>query len=343
MAPASPAPPLLPGIRVLDLGTDVAGAYCALQFAKFGADVDRFSDAPAPTGWAVYLDAYLHAGKNRVRGPSGLPEAVGAYDVVIGEPDAPWAELAPHLRDGAVTATVDPFGETGPYRDWKGTELVFASAGGATGYTRADDGRPVFGFGHRYEMLAGLYLFTAACAALGGADGPGEPRVPALRVSAMETVASVLPYLTTQYVYNGSLSTVEQSGPRYTGACDDGYVVIYAGGPWADMVTLFQRPDLAGDARFETQGERFRNEAELGRMFAEWCGARTVAEVVAAADAANVAICPAVGLAGVLEDEQLALRDGWEPIEVPGAGTGRAPREPYVVNRWRTARTKENA
>jgi crotonobetainyl-CoA:carnitine CoA-transferase CaiB-like acyl-CoA transferase len=333
---------------VLDLTTDVAGAYCALQFAKCGADVDRIDGDEPPSGWAVYLDAYLHAGKNRTRGGrdlAGLQAAAGAYDAVIGDPDLPWADLAGHLRDGAVTATVDPFGETGPYRDWRGTELVFASAGGATGYTRAPDGEPVFGFGHRYEMLAGLYLFTAACAALGGEPGPGEPRVPAIRVSAMETVASVLPYLTTQYVYNGSLSTVEQSGPRYTGACRDGYVVIYAGGPWTDIVAMFERPELDGDARFATPGARFRNEAELGRMFADWCGARTVAEVVAAADRANVAICPAVGLADVLGDEQLALRDGWEPVEVPGVGTGRAPREPYVVNRWRTAgiAAKENA
>lgn len=322
-------PRLLAGIRVLDLSTEVPGAYCALQFAQAGAEVDRPAAAAPPED--PVLDAYLHDGKRR-----RAPDATGAYDVVIGEPDLDWAALAP--RPGAVTATVDPFGADGPYRDWHGTELIYASAGGATGYTRAPGGQPVYGFGHRYEMLAGLYLFSAACAALGGDHDGAE--VPMLRVSVLETVASVLPYLTTQYAYNGSLSTVEQSGPRYTGTCRDGYVVFYAGGPWTDIVAMFARPELSDDPRFAEQGARFRNEAELGRMFAAWCAERTVAQVVAEADRTNVAICPAVGPAEVLEDEQLALRRAWRTVEVPSAGAGRAPREPYVVDR---RRTKESA
>lgn len=341
------APRLLAGTRVLDLSTEIPGAYCALQFVQAGAEVDRLDDVGQTlSGWDAILDAYLHDGKRRRTGraAAAIEDMVGDVDVVIGEPDLPWIDLAPRLRADAVTATVDPFGEDGPYRNWRGTELIYASAGGATGYTRAPDGQPVYGFGHRYEMLAGLYLFTAACAVLGGNQRPGESaKVPMLRVSVLETVASVLPYLTTQYAYNGSASTVEQSGPRYTGTCRDGYVVIYAGGPWSDIVAMFEQPELTDDPRFAESGARFRNEAELGRMLDAWCRERTVAQVLAAADRANVAISPAVALSDVLDDEQLALRHAWHSVEVPSVGVGRAPREAYVVDRWRTGMARKES
>ena len=103
-----------------------------------------------------------------------------------------------------------------PRHGWHMPEMVPASLGGAASYTHTDEGRPVYGNGHRFQYLAGQYLLRGAdrddrntyrwASTTRAPPGPGPCR---------RGCRALLPYGTTQYAYNGTAPTVERSGPRF--------------------------------------------------------------------------------------------------------------------------------
>ncbi len=284
---------LLTHLAVLETGQSPAIRYCGRLLSLAGARVDY---APAARGekFADAVEDYLDHGKR----PSGAPSR--DYDIVIGDPDSPWEDIAPQV----VTGTVDPFTHTGSRAGWSPSEMVLASVGGSTNYTRTSDGTPVYGFGRRFQYLAGTYLYTAIVSML-GVEPPAAPTHPRVRVANDEVVTALLPYGTTQYAYNGTATTVEQSGPRFVAACVDGYLCVYAGGSWSDQAKLLGDLVDPDDPRFTAIGSRFAHADELGRLIQTWTENRTVGEAVRAADAASVAVAPCYELADALADASL--------------------------------------
>ncbi|MGQ2912188.1 CoA transferase [Aeromicrobium sp.] len=299
-------------VQVLDAGTTPAARYCGWLFVQNGATVvDAGTHGPQVPPEAV---AFLDTGKTS-------SPVDGAYDVVL--IDAGSADVA-DVAAGALTGRVDTFGPDGPRAHWQADELVLAALGGAAGYTRGRDGAPVYGFGLRYQYLAGLYLYLGLTAAL---SDPASPTGREISVSELETVASLLPYATTQYAYNGSESILEQSGPRFVVGCTDGWLVVYAGLAWPALVGMLGRDDLANDERFVALDVRFRHVQELGEVFEAWGVGLTVAEALAAATAHDVAATAVRSPAEVLADEELAARGTWHDVD----GGGLAPSLPYLV------------
>lgn len=305
-------------VRVLDAGTSPASRYCGWLFVQNGATVvDAGSHGPQVTPEAAdFLDTGKAAGS-----PDGALD--GTFDVVLVDAGTP-EDLLQRVEGATVTGRVDRYGPVGPRADWQADELVLAALGGAAAYTRGRDGAPVYGFGLRYQYLAGLYLYLGLTAAL--AD-EGAPAGREIAVSELETVASLLPYATTQFAYNGSESILEQSGPRFVVGCADGWLVVYAGLAWPALVGMLDRPDLADDERFVALDVRFRHVAELGALFDDWGAQRTVAEALAAATEHDVAATAVRSPAEVLADEELAARGTWHPVD----GGGVAPSLPYLV------------
>lgn len=287
---------LLQRLSVLEAGESPAVRYCGRLLSLAGADVDY--DATArhrrpPTA----VDDYLDHGKRPLESPDA---SAGGYDLVIGDPEYDWDGLPGEV----VTGTVDPFSATGSRAAWTASEMVLASIGGSTNYTMASDGTPVYGFGRRFQYLAGTDLYTALVSLL-GVEPPARPVHPRVRVANDEVVTALLPYGTTQYAYNGTTTTVEQSGPRFVAACSDGYLCVYAGGSWADQAELLGDIVDPEDPRFTAIGSRFAHAEELGELIQKWSGNHTVAEAVRAADAASVAVAPCYELADAVADASL--------------------------------------
>jgi crotonobetainyl-CoA:carnitine CoA-transferase CaiB-like acyl-CoA transferase len=339
-ARSSDAPLLLNGVDVVDACRRPSGAYCALLFAQAGAHVHRFCTGESGPIDDPVTDAFLGAGKAMITVASlaepAARDRLRAATVVLAEPEFPW-QLVTADRDGApITVTIEPFG-AGPYGDWVGGELVYASLGGATSYTRSRSGVPMYGCGNRYQYLAGLYAFIAAVAALGDEAVPIDP-LPWIRVSNLEAVVSLLPYPTTQFAYNGTVLTSESGGLRFVTACVDGWVVTYVGGPWRKTATLLGRDDLVDDPRFVSEGVRFEHADVIASLVVAWTAERTVADALAAAERVSVAMAPVMSPGELLADEQLAARDAWEDVSAGSLGSGRAPRGAPIFDGRRLAR-----
>lgn len=328
---------MLEGLTVIEVGEEPAVRFCGWLFAMNGATVVRLAEpgpgSPHADSWSEH---YLNARKSLV-----LPDAPHAArhaestsdaDVVIGDPDTDWSQF-----DGnrSVTGTVDGFGVDGPYANWQGNELVYATLGGASGYTFTREGTPVYGYGDRYQYLAGMYLYQAVCACLLQADlnkgGPEAATVPRVRISNFESVVSLLPYLTTQYEYNGVESTTEQSGPRFVSQCKDGFIVVYAGFAWEPIATTLERPDLLTDERFVENGARFDNILALGEVLDEWSATRSVEQACSAGREHNVAITEVRDPEAALREESLSRRGAWYDLAVDSRD-GRIPAMPYTAD-----------
>ena len=146
---------LLEGLRVVDLSTDVAGAYGAKLLASYGANVikvegpdgdptRRLASIEPGNPNAGILFAYLNTAKRSVvldasdaLQREALLALLATADVVV-ESGAPgdWAARGVDLdalraeRPALVVCSVTPFGQTGPRAGWKATALTSFAAGG---------------------------------------------------------------------------------------------------------------------------------------------------------------------------------------------------------------------
>ncbi|MFE2218227.1 CoA transferase [Streptomyces canus] len=323
-------------LTVIDYASGAAGSFAAMLFCQGGATVYKVRTGDKPeTDDAIFTDAYLNSGKIVVSAEDE-PGLRSTVDVAIADPEHDWAAYLDGRRV-PVTGTVHSAGPDGPKSDWHLNEMMIATLGGATVYSVTADGTPAFGFGERYQRVAGMYLYTALLAVLH--EGSAARAFPQVQVSELETVVSLLGYSTTQFAYNGSDALVGQAGPRYTLRCTDGYIVLGANGEWANLTKLFSDPELATDPRFLTQGARFEHAHILGRMVTEWAAAKSVAEAIEVAAACTVPVVPLASTQSLLDDDHLRQRDAWETVEVPGRSRGRAPRAAALFNGRRLSRS----
>jgi crotonobetainyl-CoA:carnitine CoA-transferase CaiB-like acyl-CoA transferase len=112
----------LRGLRVVELASSIPAAWCGRQFAQWGADVVARSDSPLrsepPIADGVsLLWLYVSEGKRLV----GDPAIAGADVVIADHPvDAP----------DAVVVLITPFGTSGPYASYQGTDLIVQALSG---------------------------------------------------------------------------------------------------------------------------------------------------------------------------------------------------------------------
>lgn len=323
--------------KIIEIGEEPAVRFCGWLFAMNGAVVTRLAQndkkTPRSDSWSdTYLNTQKTLSDPRSLSKKAYEQLVTDSDIVIADPDIDWT---PFSGVRAITGTVDPFAVDGPYANWQGTELIYATLGGATGYTFTRDDLPVYGYGDRFQYLAGMYLYQSLCACLLQADLTGQTTgisaSPRVRVSNFESVVSLLPYLTTQYEYNGAESTKEQSGPRFVNQCTDGFVVVYAGSSWAPIARALDRIDLLEDPRFVDNGARFENMVALEKILDEWASTKTVADACRAGEHHNVAITAIRSPEAALDEASLDQRGAWYGFDMNGR-RARVPTMPYTVD-----------
>jgi crotonobetainyl-CoA:carnitine CoA-transferase CaiB-like acyl-CoA transferase len=195
---------MLDGIRVIDLSTDVAGAFATRLFAVYGADVIVVEppgghsirsippravgiDSDAEDADAGILGAYLHAGKRSIVLDLDSPEDCATLDRLISSSDAvvethtPGAlatrgidlEAAMERQPSLVVTSITPYGQDGPRAHWRATSLTAAAAGGEMSLCGEPDLVPLKTAGHQAYYQGGLHGFSATAMALLAAKRSG--------------------------------------------------------------------------------------------------------------------------------------------------------------------------
>ena len=184
----------LSGIRVLDFTYHIAGPYCTKLLADFGAevlkveppgggDVSRrlgpfLNDEPNPEASGMFL--YLNTNKQSVtlnletEAGRTMARRLAAESDVIVENFAPGALASlglgyddlSALNPRVVMVSISPFGQDGPWRDWKADEVNLHAISGLMQITGDPEREPLKNGGHQALYNTGINAFTGALMAI---------------------------------------------------------------------------------------------------------------------------------------------------------------------------------
>ena len=307
----------LEGLKVLELGTLIAGPYCARLMAEFGADVVKV-EAPGE-GDPLRKWRKLHEGnslwwyaqaRNKKSVAINLREAEGqavvrrlaaAADIVV-ENFRPgtmerWGlghEALAASNPGLIMVRLSGYGQSGPYRDRPGFGAIGESMGGMRYITGYPDRAPVRVGISIGDSLAALFGAIGALMALHhrGRTGKGQVVDVALYEAVFAMMESMLPeYGHDGYVRERAGSALPGIAPSNTYPCLGGkYVVIGANGDsiFKRMMRTIGRPDLADDPSLATNDGRVARADELDAAIAEWTARHELDEILAALEKAEV-------------------------------------------------------
>jgi crotonobetainyl-CoA:carnitine CoA-transferase CaiB-like acyl-CoA transferase len=342
-------------IRVVDLTHHIAGPYCTKMLADYGAEVIKVEppwgdparrlgpfagDDPGPERSGLFL----HLNTNKLSVTLNLKTATGVAilrrlitdaDILVNnfpprvmpslglDDDALWA-LNPRL----IVTHITNFGRTGPYREYRASDLIFYAMGGSMQSTGLADREPV-------RLADGLMLYhggnTAAAVTLAtyvGARRQGRGR--SIDVSLFETQAGGADRRATEllsYEYHGLTSERAEliAGILPAGyfPASDGYVYFMVLNLWWPRVArMLGRPDLLADPAWTTPDGLFNPAAkeDLDVLFYVWVAERTKAQVMAEAQAARVAGTAVNDVADLLADPHFRARGFWAEYDHPVVG-----------------------
>ena len=232
-------------------------------------------------------------------------------------------EALKRINPALVMTSITPFGQTGPYRNYKATDFgVFAMSGRM--YVHGLPERAPLPYAHDvvwYQVGA-----TAAAATLGGLfvsslQGVGQQ----VDVSSLETLVGNVDSRSLFYEYTGAKTSRERwpgGIPQGAYPCQDGYVVMGVGYDlyFRRLCDAMGRPDIAQDPRFAESAARSRNAEEFDALFIEWLMQHTKREVFELCQAHKVMCAPVLSFGELMEDPQLKARRFFSRTEHPEVG-----------------------
>ena len=346
MSDASP----LVGIRVIEMGSLIAGPYCGQLLGDLGAEVIKIEapnqgDALRDWGrqtkdgkgvwWAslarnkqsVTLDLRQEEGQKLAR------ELIMEADVLIENfrPGtlAKWNLGPEELRKQhprLVVAQVSGFGQDGPYSQRAGYAAIGEAMGGLRYLVGYPDRQPVRVGLSLGDSLAGLYSALGVVTALYERGRSGQGQI--VDTSIYESVLAVTESLLADFAVFDVIR--ERTGPILPGlapsnaypAKDQRSVIIAA-----NQDTVFRRltfamgkPELADDPRFATHIARGEHQSEIDEIVAAWSAQHDSGELIAMLNELGV---PAGGIntaREILADPQVQARGSVSWVSADGIG-----------------------
>jgi len=338
----------LAGSRVLELGSTIAGPFCARLFADFGADIVKVEPREGDTvrtmgahrdGVSLYAASILRNKRlicvdmKSARGQTMVRDLAAASDAVI-ENFRPgtlekWGlgyDDLSRANPRIVLIRISGYGQTGPYRERPGYGVIGEAVGGLREMT-GDPDRPPARVGVALtDCIAALYAAFGGAMALmeAGRTGRGQCVDVALYESAFSFMEPHVPaFAALGIVPKRAGSSLPLHAPNNlypTG--DDRYIHIAAGNEaiFRRLCAAMARPELADDPRFADAHSRKRNVAELDAAIGAWTGSRTLVDANEALRANDVPATPIYTMADIFADPQYAARDMLLEVPEPTLG-----------------------
>ena len=297
-------PGILDGVRVLESGGHVSAPFCAKLLADYGADVIKVErpgwgdearrmgpfvgDDPHPDKSIPFL--YLNTNKRGITldpatdaGAKLLAELIESADVLVENfppGEKPSAELEIEKLasrfPSLIVASITPFGQTGPYRNYEATDIVVAAMSGLMYHSGDSDREPLRNALNQSFYVAGINAAVATTAALFQRMSTGLGQ--SIDVSTVECLASHLVQAMPYYSYMGAIKgrrPMRGSGFEELMPARDGYVIpsVQGSQPWSTVADLIGVPELH-DERFASGSGRIEYGEEIYQLLtkglAEW-------------------------------------------------------------------------
>jgi len=341
----------LDGVRIVDLTQVMGGPFCTMQLADLGADVIKVEppagDLSRRMGGAELEMAgddnapFFALNRNkrsivldltRERDHTVFVALARTADVLVesfrpgvtrrlGVDYDAMAGINPRL----IYASISGFGQTGPYANRPGFDLIAQGMSGIMSVTGEPDGTPVKCGVPIADLAVGLIAANGVLAALVAREKTGRGQY--IDTSLFEAALAMSVWETTEYWATGNApramgSAHRLSAPYQAFRTSDGYITLAALTPvqWLELCATLDRPALARDPRFETNAGRMANRPALVCEIEAALAARTTAEWVDRLIAAGVPAGPIHDFAQVFADPHTRERRMVEDVEHPVAG-----------------------
>lgn len=368
----------LDGFRVLDLTQHLCGPYCTKLLADFGCDVIKIERpdsgdlarrlGPFKNGDAKGDDrhleksgtfAYLNTNKrsltldlSRPAGRDVFFELLATADLVVenfrpgvmDELGVGHAELRAR-RPEASLLSISNFGQTGPYRDWAGSELVLFAMGGEMYSMGVAEREPIKMAGTAALFQAGAAAAVAAVGALfsdparGLQGGDGEHLDVAIYEAQFASVdrrhATVIGYQYTGRVKRRSPMQSATGFPSGVYPCADGFVEITGGGRWwPGTVRMLGSPEELSGPEWRQPGANLRPDLKerFDVIFYPWLAQRSKRQVWEEAEQAHILAGPLYTVEDLFSDPVIQQRGFFVDCERPQLGRFTMPGRPFIMS-----------
>ena len=343
------------GVKVLELGTLIAGPFCTRILGEFGADVVKVESPDG--GDPLRQWRKLHQGTSlwwsvQARNKKSLtanlkhPEGLAIVRQLAAEADIVVENFRPGVLEklglgwdvlsaanpGLVMVRLSGFGQTGPYKDRPGFGAIGESMGGL---------RYITGFPDRPPVRTGISIgdsIAALWAAIGGLmalrhrevnGGVGQVVDVALYEAVFAMMESMVPeFDVAGFVRERTGNIMPGITPSNTHTTRDGRHIIIGGNGDAIFKRLMLavgRPDLADDPGLASNAGRDLRAIELYGVIDAWVAARDGDCVLAALEAAEVPASSVYSVADMFRDAQFAARGMLEQATLPDGMPMRIP------------------
>ncbi|HZM34626.1 MAG TPA: CaiB/BaiF CoA-transferase family protein [Burkholderiales bacterium] len=344
----SPGP--LSGIRVVELGSLIAGPFCGKTLGDFGAEVIKIEPPGAGDPLRTWrrmrngVSLWWHVqSRNKksvtcdLRSPEGqeIVRRLAREAHIVVENFRPGAlekwnlgyEALSRENPKLVLVRISGYGQTGPYRERPGFAAIAEAVGGfryVNGFPDRPPARPNLSLG---DTLASLHGVIGALLAL--QSGKGQVVDVALYESVFNCMESLLPeYAAGGYVRERSGSALPGIAPSNLYPCKDGYVLIAgnADSLFKRLMTAIGRADLRDDPALARNDGRAAQMERIDDAIAQWTSRLSQEEVLQAMEKAEVPAGRIYSAADIAADPHFAARgmiqevvagDGG-PLKVPG-------------------------
>ncbi len=353
---------VLDGVKVIEYGNLISAPFCAKIFADMGAEVIKIeqpccgddsrrmepfmNDIPGLERSGLFQ--YLNMNKKGITlnpetatGRKILLQLLKGADVFI-ENNPPKRMKALKLDYARVKqvnlrivmTSITPFGQTGPYKDYKSSELINAHMGGV-GYDsvrEVDISRePIKAPAHIFGFQAGLSAATATVAAVFQQSVTGEGTY--LDVSEQESIIQNM-HSVFRYYYNKQIvnrTDVLDRAPAHILPCKDGYIhhANMEESEWWRFVDLMGNPEWAKNELFADYTLRSQYWDALKPLILDWTKDHTMDEIYRGSQERGSAIGALYTAKDMLSDRQMAARGFFVEADHPEIGKLQYPGVPY--------------
>ena len=341
----------LEGVRVIEMGSLLAGPFCGQLLADFGAEVIKVEPPgkgdpmrvwgrhrkEGRTLWWPIIARNKKSVTLNLREEEGQDLArrlVAQADVLV-ENFRPgtmerWGlgyEGLSELNPGLVMVRVSGFGQTGPYRERAGFGAIGEAMGGirhVTGFPGEAPPRVGISLG---DSLAATFGTLGALTALYHREAHGG-RGQVVDIGIYEGVLALMESTIPEYVLTGHVrgrtgSVLPFVAPSNIYPTNDEDYVLIAGNAdtvFGRLAEALGHPEWAEDERYATHHARGENMEELDRMISEWTKERTGDEVLKIMAEAGVPAGKVFTAKDMIEDPHYAAREDVIAVEDPDIG-----------------------
>lgn len=340
----------LAGVTVVTLEHAIAAPFCTRQLADLGARVIKV-ERPGTGDFARAYDervkglashfVWTNRSKESITLDVKQPAAQEVLAKLLESADVLVQNLAPgaaarlglsfealHAKHPKlIVCDISGYGDDpaqpGPYRDKKAYDLLIQSESGFLSVTGTAE-EPAKAGCSIADIAAGMYAYSNILAALieRGQTGKGKR----IDISMLESMVEWMNF-PMYYAFDGAAppvragaahATIYPYGPFPTGDGNTVMLGLQNEREWAAFCqTVLLSPELATDARFDSNTKRVANRQELRSIIVQHLASLSAEQALARIDAAHIANARVNSMQDVWQHQQLQARQRWVEIDTP--------------------------